>query len=1228
MSDYRNVNAIENFLPECIFSSEDVPFQNTTKIETSATLIIKYQKNNGFFLEQTSNHLQKKKKKKKWKKQSNIAQFKRKTIFFKSKTQKNVNDKRCISKEQKKKNRQTLFSISKKNKKEFDHYQKSMSKSREIKNRGDKVRREYVHNLIQTIIKNSINYNFASKCKHKHKHKHKKLQKKFEKQTKNNQKKELPRRKNTRSYSSPNIQRGIRQNKITMKVGCDNNKKTDSYTNINETMNKKTARNTNNTASSRATNTTSLNTNNTTALNIVTNKDKNNVKKNWFSSLTTSSLESFEKLEQTEKTKKPKKPTFPDPLIHFSHRYQFCLENSSHYGNEKKQIFLKIQNLKQNRLQSNRKFSLKGLNFQQSSYIDLQSDEIVSIHEIPFKVLDTFNSFSNTFVLDSLAIGFIHLSEKNQNNNYINQGSSDNNKNQKNKNKNKNKNKSNQKNKSKGKGEEKARKKSKKKQKKNNKESKSNKKITNSLKLKTKRSSSSQFPKQQRGQLQRQDLGQIKRNNINDNSQFDQNQIRSFEQRRTREMFLNNKNNYEICSGLDHRKKLDKYYQNSDQLSKEDIVHDLRFHLTNNPNSNEDSMDFTSCVNDHSFKNRKIMDFQSKRNNSEEKDAQVNQTNNNIYNPNNINHKNNIENKSNEKDSFIFVDTPSSGLTYEEEKSKHKNSNNNNDIKGKQFFRWKKNKKSNSLDSNLKKKYSNSIGYKGQDPEIFEDLENTGLVKTIDLQLLYFNNFRNCNERNHNKTYYRVKSGKLPSLISELLFGIGSIQSSYFLKGTVSYRFAFFLSYRSIVSSLSELLSMIINQYALRAPILISQEQRKYWKLYLLPKKKLKILDCLLYWIKIFPYHFQSNMKFRKSFYYFISQEKDNNEIEIRKKCSEILMYLQLFESNENITYFKQIWIGDLSKLFKKNVNNGSNYTGNSGVNSGGGGSNIGGNPNMGDLKNKKKNEKNKELDRGKNLESIPTPIFNKKKSLTNGRLDFIKINSLEFARQLNILDFQLFQKIHPNELLNLNWNKGSTLKEREANAPNVHKFIQRFNQTALLISTQILRHSVTEKRAKVVKKCIKIAQNCYNLKNINSMMAILAGLDAPSIHRLKKTWRLVSQKDLNKLQSLKKVVDNKKNFVVIRKMMAKGKCIPYLGMLLSDLTFIYDGMPKVLKNDHINFQRYRKISKIVFDICKLQVQEFNFHEIPFIQKFLLYQNNWSDNDSLYKLSLKIEPRN
>ena len=79
-------------------------------------------------------------------------------------------------------------------------------------------------------------------------------------------------------------------------------------------------------------------------------------------------------------------------------------------------------------------------------------------------------------------------------------------------------------------------------------------------------------------------------------------------------------------------------------------------------------------------------------------------------------------------------------------------------------------------------------------------------------------------------------------------------------------------------------------------------------------------------------------------------------------------------------------------------------------------------------------------------------------------------------------------------------WNKPK-LKHQ---APHILNLIDRFNQVSHWVQSAIVSERKKEARAKVLKRFVKIAWECYTMNSFNVIQEIIAALNSASIGRLK----------------------------------------------------------------------------------------------------------------------------
>ncbi|KAF8208737.1 ras guanine nucleotide exchange factor domain-containing protein [Mycena galopus ATCC 62051] len=261
-----------------------------------------------------------------------------------------------------------------------------------------------------------------------------------------------------------------------------------------------------------------------------------------------------------------------------------------------------------------------------------------------------------------------------------------------------------------------------------------------------------------------------------------------------------------------------------------------------------------------------------------------------------------------------------------------------------------------------------------------------------------------------------------------------------------------------------------------------------------------------------------------------------------------------------------------------------------------------------------------------------PAPIVPK----SSKKLKLLDIDPLELARQLTIMESQLYQRIRPMECLQ------RAREQRTENIDNITVVIQTSNKIALWVAESVLSKDDSRRRAAAVKHLISVADRCRILHNYSTMAAITAGLNTPPIRRLKRTWEQVNQRHMALFGACEMTIDSNKNFTKYRSMMTSiiPPCVPFIGVFLSTLQFIQDGNPDNMPppgakegtgSTLVNFRKRQKASEVINDIKRWQMP-FNFHAIPAIQAYIEESlNSVTDtkesSERFWTLSLEREPR-
>jgi len=140
--------------------------------------------------------------------------------------------------------------------------------------------------------------------------------------------------------------------------------------------------------------------------------------------------------------------------------------------------------------------------------------------------------------------------------------------------------------------------------------------------------------------------------------------------------------------------------------------------------------------------------------------------------------------------------------------------------------------------------------------------------------------------------------------------------------------------------------------------------------------------------------------------------------------------------------------------------------------------------------------------------------------------------------------------------------------------------------------------------------------------------LAIISGLNSSATFRLKYTRAELPKKTQAQFETAMQLMNSEGSYKAYRDALhnANPPCVPYLGLYLTDVTFIEDGNKDFIRN-LINFRKRQLVSEVVSEI---QLYQQFPYDLPADQKLLSLFHNLpsSTEEQLYQISLLREPRN
>eukprot|EP01084_Bolivina_argentea_P285162 488941_1 len=196
-----------------------------------------------------------------------------------------------------------------------------------------------------------------------------------------------------------------------------------------------------------------------------------------------------------------------------------------------------------------------------------------------------------------------------------------------------------------------------------------------------------------------------------------------------------------------------------------------------------------------------------------------------------------------------------------------------------------------------------------------------------------------------------------------------------------------------------------------------------------------------------------------------------------------------------------------------------------------------------------------------------------------------------EYAKQLTLVDWEYFSNISCRECLHKILSKNDIDKHK-----SIKLFIDRFQQINQYVIVSIIGASDLKTRIQMMEFFIYVAETLLKLNNLHSFTAVCSALDSYTIQKLTVVMEFLNKSTKRKLKEfLSPLCSMKKNYCKLREYcaMMKPPGIPFLGLILKDLTFANDGNKDILKKEldcHINFRKYFILNKI----CKDNIEHFS----------------------------------
>ena len=229
-----------------------------------------------------------------------------------------------------------------------------------------------------------------------------------------------------------------------------------------------------------------------------------------------------------------------------------------------------------------------------------------------------------------------------------------------------------------------------------------------------------------------------------------------------------------------------------------------------------------------------------------------------------------------------------------------------------------------------------------------------------------------------------------------------------------------------------------------------------------------------------------------------------------------------------------------------------------------------------------------------------------------------------ELAAQMTLIDSKHFTAIRLSELVGQAWAKN------RKKAPHVIRSIAHCTKVTNWVIASILSEETPKGRARVITNMTSLLSALKTFRNFNGIMGVLSGLNSSPVARLKVTQRELNPRVVKIHEAFCEMMRSAGSFKTYRDTVRSTDeaAVPFLGITLSDLTFMEDGNPDFTEG-MINWQKRTVMSKILTELTEQQQRcYYEIEQTELASTFLCaITETAKDHQEFYELSLALEPR-
>ncbi|KAF5384966.1 hypothetical protein D9615_001164 [Tricholomella constricta] len=248
-----------------------------------------------------------------------------------------------------------------------------------------------------------------------------------------------------------------------------------------------------------------------------------------------------------------------------------------------------------------------------------------------------------------------------------------------------------------------------------------------------------------------------------------------------------------------------------------------------------------------------------------------------------------------------------------------------------------------------------------------------------------------------------------------------------------------------------------------------------------------------------------------------------------------------------------------------------------------------------------------------------PTASPKKARKSRAHKNDLIKLDPVDIAEQLTLLESKRYVKVTPHDCLR---HSG----KQPPSESNLAAFCCTHDQVVSWVKVSILSNDTSKKRADTIEFWIKVAEKCKAMNNLASMSAVINGLSSTVITRLHLTWAHVGRKSA--LDGLLRHNEPTGGFSGYRTLLqqVEGPCVPFISMFLTDLVHIQDHYTD--EGERICFLQRQRSYETVSALLRYQTRTYDIAESESTMNFIsrhLREDPAKDSNWLWARSQEVQ---